>query len=133
MAAILNGNSMMERPCKSSAEKTPEIFRSLLPIGVPEWYKKRLPDSFSLRRVVTMKAAVIRIGKLCFGWLLVALGLLGLFLPILPGILFLALGAALLSSESLWVRQKIDFVVARYPRFALRLKRATEILAPRRL
>ena len=50
------------------------------------------------------------------GWLFVLLGILGLFLPILQGILFLAIGFYLLSLESPWVHRKMDQVRERHPR-----------------
>jgi hypothetical protein len=51
------------------------------------------------------------------GWLFVLLGILGLFLPILQGILFLAIGFYLLSLESPWVHRRMVQVRERYPRF----------------
>lgn len=69
-----------------------------------------------------MKAALNHIAKLIVGWALVFLGVIGLFLPILQGVLFLVLGFALLSSESEWVRKKIELLAARYPKVAAKLK-----------
>lgn len=43
-------------------------------------------------------------GRRVVGWLCVFIGLLGLILPILPGIPFLAVGVALLSTEYRWAR-----------------------------
>jgi hypothetical protein len=40
-----------------------------------------------------------RMARLIIGWLLVALGILGLFLPFLQGILFIAMGLGLLAPE----------------------------------
>jgi uncharacterized membrane protein YbaN (DUF454 family) len=57
-----------------------------------------------------------RILKIALGILLVLLGIVGLFLPILQGILFLILGALLLSSESRHVRRIIAFLRLRYPK-----------------
>ena len=50
------------------------------------------------------------------GWFFVFLGILGLFLPILQGILFLAVGFYLLSLESPWVHRKMEQIRERYPR-----------------
>jgi len=50
------------------------------------------------------------------GWMFVVLGILGLFLPILQGILFLAIGFYLLSLESPWVHHRMEQVRERYPR-----------------
>jgi hypothetical protein len=54
---------------------------------------------------------------------------IGLFLPVLQGILFLVLGFALLSAESRWVKDKVDFFISRYPRLAARLKTARKTAA----
>lgn len=69
-----------------------------------------------------LKAALYRILKLTLGWALVLLGIVGLFLPILQGVLFLALGFALLSAESQWVRQKSELFMSRYPGVAAKLR-----------
>lgn len=53
---------------------------------------------------------------LAAGWLFVLLGILGLFLPILQGILFLAIGFYLLSLESPRVHRMMERVRERYPR-----------------
>jgi uncharacterized membrane protein YbaN (DUF454 family) len=53
---------------------------------------------------------------LAAGWFFVVLGVLGLFLPILQGVLFLAIGFYLLSQESPWARRFIDKMRQRYPR-----------------
>ena len=54
---------------------------------------------------------------LTLGWIFIFLGILGLFLPILQGILFLCIGFLLLSSESPLVRLLIMKLGRRYPRF----------------
>jgi len=53
---------------------------------------------------------------LILGWGFVFLGILGLFLPILQGILFLAIGFYLLSLESPWVHRKMEQMRERYPK-----------------
>jgi uncharacterized protein len=50
------------------------------------------------------------------GWFFVVLGVLGLFLPILQGVLFLAVGFALLARELEWVRRYRERLYARYPK-----------------
>jgi uncharacterized protein len=47
-----------------------------------------------------MKRRLWRAGKITVGVLLLALGVIGLFLPFLQGILFLIMGLSLLSTES---------------------------------
>lgn len=55
---------------------------------------------------------------LALGWIFVFLGVLGLFLPVLQGILFLLIGFILLSRESRWARRQLDKLKTRYPGFA---------------
>jgi uncharacterized membrane protein YbaN (DUF454 family) len=55
---------------------------------------------------------------LLLGWAFIFFGVLGLFLPILQGILFLAIGFYLLSLESLWVHRKLEIIRERYPRLS---------------
>jgi len=57
-----------------------------------------------------------RILKISLGILLILLGLIGLFLPILQGILFLLLGTLILSSESKRVRRLMALLRLRYPK-----------------
>ena len=54
---------------------------------------------------------------LTLGWFFIFLGILGLFLPILQGILFLCIGALLLSGESPRMRLLIMKLGRRYPKF----------------
>ena len=46
-----------------------------------------------------------KIGILIIGWIFIGLGILGLFLPILQGILFIMIGLAILSSRSKTIRR----------------------------
>ena len=48
----------------------------------------------------------------------IVLGIIGLFLPILQGILFLLIGFILLSRESEWAQRRLEMLKTRYPRFA---------------
>ena len=63
---------------------------------------------------------------LSLGWGFIGLGILGLFLPILQGILFLAIGAAILSRESATFRRLIDRLRERYPKFAAQMDAVQE-------
>ena len=51
---------------------------------------------------------VWRVLRLTAGWALIVVGVIGLFLPILQGILFIASGLALLSTESRWAKQLLE-------------------------
>ncbi|MBF0094727.1 MAG: hypothetical protein HQL33_02810 [Alphaproteobacteria bacterium] len=65
------------------------------------------------------------------GWAFLVLGLLGLVLPVLQGVLFLAIGGIILSRESPRTRLRILRLGRRHPRlaatFAAVARRAGEI------
>ena len=61
---------------------------------------------------------------LALGWTFVVLGVLGIFLPILQGILFLLIGLILLSRESEWAQARLDRLKTRYPSFAAKYDEA---------
>jgi uncharacterized membrane protein YbaN (DUF454 family) len=56
-----------------------------------------------------------KIGLLIIGWVFIGLGILGLFLPILQGILFIMIGLAILSSRSKTIRRFLKYLERRYP------------------
>jgi uncharacterized membrane protein YbaN (DUF454 family) len=58
---------------------------------------------------------------LILGWVLVVLGVLGLVLPLLQGLLFLAVGLYLLSFEQPWVRRQRAELERRFPKVAEKL------------
>lgn len=58
-----------------------------------------------------------RIGILIIGWLFLGSGVLGLFLPVLQGILFIMIGLALLSSQSEMVRRWLKYFEERHPHY----------------
>ena len=58
------------------------------------------------------------------GWMFMVLGVLGLFLPILQGILFLAIGMVLLSYESPRFHEKLTWVERRYPKYGRQIREA---------
>jgi uncharacterized membrane protein YbaN (DUF454 family) len=62
-----------------------------------------------------------RIGILIIGWTFVGLGIVGLFLPILQGILFIMIGLAILSSRSNLVKRFLKSIEERYPQQHIRL------------
>lgn len=71
-----------------------------------------------------MRRAIRRYTILTLGWIFIFLGILGLFLPVLQGILFLCIGFLLLSSESARVRLLIMRLGRRYPKFRAALTAA---------
>jgi uncharacterized membrane protein YbaN (DUF454 family) len=56
-----------------------------------------------------------KIGILIIGWIFIGLGILGLFLPILQGVLFIMIGLAILSSRSKTIRRFLKYLQKRYP------------------
>jgi uncharacterized membrane protein YbaN (DUF454 family) len=56
-----------------------------------------------------------KFGILIIGWLFIGLGILGLFLPILQGLLFIMIGLAILSSRSEFVKRFLKHLEERYP------------------
>jgi uncharacterized membrane protein YbaN (DUF454 family) len=50
------------------------------------------------------KKLVWRVLRLTAGWSLIAVGIVGLFLPFLQGILLIVSGLAVLSTESRWAK-----------------------------
>ena len=65
-----------------------------------------------------MNARLKRIGIWWLGWTFIVLGILGLFLPILQGILFLLIGLSLLSQSSPWAARLLDRLRERFPGIA---------------
>ena len=64
------------------------------------------------------KRNVRQIVILVAGWTFIVLGVLGLFLPILQGILFLLIGLFLLSKESARARMFRQWLRRRYPKLS---------------
>jgi uncharacterized protein len=52
------------------------------------------------------------------GWTFLVLGVLGLFLPVLQGVLFLIIGLYLLSYTSPWAKRLLDNLRRRFPKIA---------------
>jgi uncharacterized membrane protein YbaN (DUF454 family) len=62
---------------------------------------------------------------LLVGWSFIVLGLVGLFLPGLPGILFLLVGLFILSSEYAWAHRLLEKIRERFPATAMRFEKAS--------
>jgi uncharacterized membrane protein YbaN (DUF454 family) len=60
------------------------------------------------------------------GWAFILLGILGLFLPVLQGILFLLIGLMILSSEYVWAHDLLTKLRTRFPKLAARFHEASE-------
>ena len=61
--------------------------------------------------------SIKRIGLLIIGWVFIILGIIGLFLPILQGILFILIGLAILSSRSEGIKRFLNYLEERYPQY----------------
>jgi uncharacterized protein len=73
-----------------------------------------------------MNVAVKRISVVALGWAFILLGILGLFLPILQGVLFLVIGLVILSSEYVWAHRLLARLRARFPSIAHKADEARE-------
>ena len=56
-----------------------------------------------------------RVALIAVGWIFLVLGAAGLFLPVLPGVLFLIIGLSFLSVEYEWARRWISALRRRFP------------------
>ncbi|OGP73275.1 MAG: hypothetical protein A2V86_16225 [Deltaproteobacteria bacterium RBG_16_49_23] len=69
-----------------------------------------------------------QIGILLAGWFFIGLGILGLFLPILQGVLFIMIGLAILSSRSQFIKRFLKHLEERYPHHHARMEKLREKL-----
>jgi uncharacterized membrane protein YbaN (DUF454 family) len=67
-----------------------------------------------------------RILVLIAGWGFILLGIVGLFLPILQGVLFLLVGLIILSSEYVWAHHLLSKIRERFPKLGRTADQATE-------
>jgi uncharacterized membrane protein YbaN (DUF454 family) len=65
-----------------------------------------------------------RIVVIVVGWAFILLGIVGLFLPILQGILFLLIGLLILSTEYVWAHHLLNKLRARFPKISEHLDHA---------
>ncbi|MBI1941512.1 MAG: PGPGW domain-containing protein [Acidobacteria bacterium] len=72
-----------------------------------------------------MRAAIKRIVLLVVGWGFILLGIVGLFLPVLQGILFIVIGLIILSSEYVWAHHLLEKLKKRFPGVARKSHEAT--------
>ena len=66
---------------------------------------------------------------LTIGWALIALGIVGLFLPVLQGVLFILLGLYVLSRESKSARKLLERLRNRHPGAYATMQRAKARIA----
>ncbi len=73
-----------------------------------------------------MKRHVTTVVMLAIGWVFIALGVVGLFLPILQGVLFLLVGLGILSKYSQTAHRIAERIRARFPRLDARAHAISE-------
>lgn len=66
------------------------------------------------------------IARTLFGWILLGAGVLGLLLPILPGLPLLFVGLLLLSGNYRWARQSLRWLRKWARKIAARVRRASD-------
>jgi len=64
------------------------------------------------------KSRLKRVAIHITGWGFILLGILGIFLPILQGILFILIGLFILSSVSPWAARLLERIRNRFPRIS---------------
>lgn len=74
-----------------------------------------------------MKLQIKRILIIIVGWAFILLGIVGLFLPILQGILFILVGLIILSTEYVWAHHLLTRLKQRFPRLGRTADQATEV------
>ena len=65
-----------------------------------------------------MKQAAKKIVAIVAGWAFVVVGVIGLFVPLMQGILFIIIGLTILSTEYVWAHHLLAKVRNRFPRIA---------------
>jgi uncharacterized membrane protein YbaN (DUF454 family) len=63
-----------------------------------------------------MNANIKRVLILIAGWSFILLGIVGLFVPVLQGVLFILVGLAILSSEYVWAHHLMTRLRQRFPK-----------------
>ena len=70
-----------------------------------------------------MTRQLVRVLTLTLGWLCILLGVVGLFLPLLQGVLLILLGLYLLSRESTIAKGWLNRLRARFPQADAQMQR----------
>lgn len=65
------------------------------------------------------------------GWAFLFWGVIGLFLPVLQGILFITIGLVVLSAEYTWAHHLLEKAKSRFPRLAHYVDHAKEFIETR--
>jgi uncharacterized membrane protein YbaN (DUF454 family) len=71
---------------------------------------------------------IVRVASISLGYGFLALGVLGLFLPILQGVLFLVIGLLILSRHAIWAERVLMWLKQRHPRVHGVIEQAESVL-----
>ncbi|HZR30462.1 MAG TPA: PGPGW domain-containing protein [Terriglobales bacterium] len=63
-----------------------------------------------------MKTRFKQVALLIVGWAFILIGIVGLFLPVLQGILFIVIGLVILSTEYAWANRLLTKLRTRFPK-----------------
>jgi uncharacterized membrane protein YbaN (DUF454 family) len=67
-----------------------------------------------------------KIAVIVVGWAFLLLGIVGLFLPILQGVLFILIGLIILSTEYVWAHRLLTRLKTKFPRLGRAADAASE-------
>lgn len=81
--------------------------------------------NLGIKDFTAMQTKAKKLAALVLGWGFVALGVIGLFLPVLQGVFFLLIGLFILSSEYVWAHRLLAKIRNRFPTVALRCEKAS--------
>ena len=73
-----------------------------------------------------MNTHVKRVLVLIVGWAFILFGIVGLFLPILQGILFILIGLIILSSDYVWAHHLLTRLRQRFPKISHAADKASQ-------
>ena len=66
---------------------------------------------------------LIRIAQSVFGWTFIVIGVLGVFLPLLQGVLFFVIGLTILSTRYAFARRMLARLEKKYPEIYAKVER----------
>lgn len=72
---------------------------------------------------------LIRMAQSIFGWTFVVIGVLGIFLPLLQGVLFIVIGLTILSTHSAFARRMLARLENKYPEIYAKVERLKQRFA----
>lgn len=73
-----------------------------------------------------MKTLAKRVIVQLVGWGFILVGIVGLFLPVLQGVLFLLIGLMILSTEYAWAHRLLQRVREKFPRLSQKMDEAAQ-------